>query len=155
MPTRPTVTVMAGVVTTAPPEQALSFPPTTTATTTSAPALSSPSTSLAPSAPTTSPAPATVNGDLYTNKWGDVQVQVSFNPDGSIASADAIRSPDRDRKSVRINDQAVPMLNRKVLTAQSSRVDTVSGATYTSRDYQRSLQSAIDAARTAGVTQLT
>jgi uncharacterized protein with FMN-binding domain len=33
-----------------------------------------------------------------------------------------------------------------VLTAQSARIDIVSGATYTSDAYQRSLQSALDKA---------
>jgi uncharacterized protein with FMN-binding domain len=62
--------------------------------------------------------------------------------------------PDGDGKSVGINDRAVPVLDSEALTAQSARVDTVSGATYTSRGYEQSLQSAIDAARAAGITQL-
>jgi len=36
----------------------------------------------------------------------------------------------------------------------SAVVDTVSGATYTSNDYRRSLQSAIDAANAAGITTI-
>ena len=56
--------------------------------------------------------------------------------------------------SVRINDRAVPQLNSEALTAQSADVDTVSGATYTSNDYRRSLQSAIDAAKAAGLTAI-
>lgn len=95
-----------------------------------------------------------VNGDVYTNKWGPVQVQVAFAPDGSLTSVDAVQVPFRDNKSVRINDRAVPVLNSEALTAQSAEVDSVSGATYTSVDYERSLQSAIDAARAAGITQL-
>lgn len=95
-----------------------------------------------------------VNGDVFTNKWGPVQVQASFNADGSLASVDVIQSPFSDRKSVQINDRAVPLLNSEALTLQSARVDSVSGATYTSVDYEQSLQSAIDAARTAGITQL-
>ena len=59
-----------------------------------------------------------------------------------------------DGKSVRINERAVPQLNSEALTAQSAEVDTVSGATYTSNDYRRSLQSAIDAARAAGLTAI-
>ncbi len=99
-------------------------------------------------------APAIVNGDVFSNKWGPVQVQATFATDGSLVSVDAIQVPVADRKSVRINDRAVPVLNSEALTSQAAQVDTVSGATYTSNDYERSLQSAIDEARVAGITQL-
>lgn len=95
-----------------------------------------------------------VNGDLYTNRWGPVQVQATFAVDGSLASVDAVQTPFRDGQSVRINDRAVPALNSEALGTQSAQVDTVSGATYTSVDYRHSLQSAIDAARAAGITQI-
>jgi len=52
------------------------------------------------------------------------------------------------------NDRAVPQLNSEALTSQTAQVDTVSGATYTSTDYRNSLQSAIDAARAAGLTAI-
>ncbi len=42
-------------------------------------------------------------------------------------------------------------MNSEALTAQSANVDTISGATYTSNDYRKSLQSAIDAAVQAGI----
>jgi len=45
-------------------------------------------------------------------------------------------------------------LNSEALTVQNADVDTVSGATYTSNDYRRSLQSAIDAANAAGITTI-
>ena len=105
-------------------------------------------------APVATAATTTVNGDVYTNKWGPVQVQVAFAADGSIASVDAVQTPYVDGKSVRINDRAVPVLNGEALAGQSAQVDSVSGATYTSVDYERSMQSAIDAARSAGLTQL-
>ncbi len=106
-------------------------------------------------APPASAATTLVNGETFQNKWGPVQVQVSIAPDGSLQSVDAIQTPYRDGKSVRINDRAVPVLDSEALQAQSANVHTVSGATYTSHDYARSLQSAIDAARSAGITQLT
>ena len=49
---------------------------------------------------------------------------------------------------------ALPILRSETLTAQSAQIDTVSGATYTSDAYIRSLQSAIDAAHLAGATAL-
>ena len=60
-----------------------------------------------------------------------------------------VQYPDDDGKSVRINQRALPELQSEVLTAQSAQVDTVSGATYTSNAYVKSLQSAIDEARAA------
>ncbi len=97
---------------------------------------------------------AIVDGAVFHNKWGDVQVEATFAPDGTLLAVTAPQTPSRDSKSVRINDRAVPQLNSEALTAQNADVDTISGATYTSNDYRRSLQSAIDAARAAGLTAI-
>ena len=115
---------------------------------------------VATSAPATTAAPANtgattvVDGAVFQNKWGDVQVEVTFAADGSIAEVTTLKTPYVDNKSVRINQRAVPQLNSEALTVQSADVDTVSGATYTSNDYRRSLQSAIDAANAAGITTI-
>ncbi|MEZ5229880.1 MAG: FMN-binding protein [Acidimicrobiales bacterium] len=105
--------------------------------------------------PTTSTPPATtpivVNGAAYSNRWGIVQVQATFDPDGTLTSVTTLQTPDGDRKSVSINNRAVPKLNSEALSVQSANVDTVSGATYTSNDYRRSLQSAIDAVQASGM----
>jgi uncharacterized protein with FMN-binding domain len=92
-----------------------------------------------------------VDGGVFHNKWGDVQVQATFAPDGTLLDVTTLQTPYRDGKSVRINNRAVPQLNAEALSVQSANVDTVSGATYTSNDYSRSLQSAIDAAALAGI----
>jgi uncharacterized protein with FMN-binding domain len=97
------------------------------------------------------PAPTVVDGGVFHNKWGDVQVEATFGPDGTLIDVTALRTPDDRSKSVRINDYAVPLLNAEALASQSAGVDTVSGATYTSNDYRRSLQSAIDAATQSGL----
>jgi uncharacterized protein with FMN-binding domain len=52
---------------------------------------------------------------------------------------------DRDR-SLRISQQAEPLLRNEALQAQSANVDLLSGATYTSEGYARSLQGALDKA---------
>ncbi len=104
--------------------------------------------------PTSAASTTLVNGAVYQNKFGNVQVQVEFAPDGSIVDAGTLQTPNQDGKSVRINDRAVPALTSEALAAQSAQVHSVSGATYTSHDYQRSLQSAIDAARASGITQI-
>lgn len=93
-------------------------------------------------------ADGTFTGDVSTNRWGDVQVQITV-ADGAITDVTVLEYPDEDGKSVRINQQALPTLISETLTAQSSDVDTVSGATYTSESYRASLQTAIDDARAA------
>jgi uncharacterized protein with FMN-binding domain len=105
---------------------------------------------------TAAPAAATVaafNGSVVETRYGPVQVQVQIT-DGAISEVAVVQYPDGDSKSVRINSRALPALRTESLTAQSADVDTVSGATYTSDAYVRSLQSAIDQARAAGATQI-
>ena len=96
-----------------------------------------------------------VDGAVFHNKWGDVQVEVTFAADGTTRrrhhAADPVRRRTRASAST---TRRVPRLNSEALTAQSAEVDTVSGATYTSNDYRRSLQSAIDAASAAGLTAI-
>jgi uncharacterized protein with FMN-binding domain len=96
-----------------------------------------------------------VAGDAISTRFGPVQVQATFAADGSLTSVDAVLFPDGDRRSLRINQVAVPILNREALSTQSAQVDIISGATYTSVGYARSLQSAIDAANVEGITLLT
>ena len=129
-----------------------------------APAAPSPTAdTAAPTAGTGSAAPArsaeparstVVDGAVFRNKWGPVQVEATFAPDGTLTDVAALRTPNDRGQSVRINDYAVPRLTSEALSAQSASVDTVSGATYTSDGYRQSLQSAIDLARQAGVTAL-
>ena len=49
-----------------------------------------------------------------------------------------------DRKSERINTTAEPILREEAITNDTADVAVVSGATYTSRAYAASLQSALD-----------
>ena len=46
--------------------------------------------------------------------------------------------------SQQISEQAIAMLRAEALSAQSARIDAISGATYTSAAYIQSLQAAID-----------
>lgn len=64
---------------------------------------------------------------------------------GRLVAVTALSYPsgDRDRE---ISSFALPQLEREAIAAQSSRIDTVSGATFTSDGYRRSLQAALDAA---------
>ena len=89
------------------------------------------------------------DGDRVVTRYGPVQVQAQFS-NGSITEVAVISSPDGDGKSRAINARALPQLRTEALAAQQAKVDTVSGATYTSDAYGRSLQAAIDEAQAAG-----
>jgi uncharacterized protein with FMN-binding domain len=95
---------------------------------------------------TATPSPATatktLTGAVEENRYGRVQVEVTFQGT-KITAVQVLQSPG-DRRSVQINARATPILEQEVLSSQSANIDTVSGATYTSDSYQQSVQSAID-----------
>lgn len=107
----------------------------------------------APVQPTqTRPAPATggqttktITGDVVDTKKGPVQVQITVR-NGTLTAVTAIKYPLRNQHEVQLNGHAVPRLNSEALAARSAQIDMVSGATYTSEGYRRSLQSALDKA---------
>ena len=109
-----------------------------------------------PVAPVAAPPVAAVarsgafDGAIVNTRYGPVEVQVQIT-NGRLAEVAVVEYPNGDRKSRRISAAALPTLRTEALSAQSARVDTVSGATYTSDGYTRSLQSALDTARRAGV----
>jgi uncharacterized protein with FMN-binding domain len=122
---------------------------------------STPTPSTSGSAPTATAAPTpttasgtktaayrdgTVQGPVISTRYGDVQVQVTISG-GAITDVTALQLPSRDGRSQRIASIAEPILRQEALTAQSAHIDLVSGATYTSDGYARSLQSALDSAR--------
>ncbi len=100
-----------------------------------------------------SPAPAlaagyrdgTWLGEAEYTKWGDVQVQVLIEG-GEVADIVMVQVPN-DRKSTSINNVATPILEGQAIAIQGADLDIVSGATYTSRTYAASLQSALDQAQ--------
>jgi uncharacterized protein with FMN-binding domain len=97
-------------------------------------------------------ADGTYVGGASQNRWGTVQVQVVYSA-GQITDVQILQYPNGDGKSVRISQRSLPTLIDEAISAQSADVNGVSGATYTSRSYVASLQSAIDAAKSAsGVT---
>ncbi|MER5206007.1 FMN-binding protein [Streptomyces sp. NPDC002825] len=91
------------------------------------------------------PVSGTYTGDSVATRYGPVQVRVTLSG-GRITEAVAVRTPSENERDREIAGYAVPMLTSETLTAQSAQIDTVSGATYTSEGYIRSLQSALDRA---------
>lgn len=94
---------------------------------------------------TTSGTTTTYNGDTASTRYGDVQVRITVT-DGVLTAAEAIAYPDQDGHSARINQHAVPVLNKAATAARSANISMVTGATYTSNGYIQSLQSALDQA---------
>jgi uncharacterized protein with FMN-binding domain len=84
-------------------------------------------------------------GDPIETPYGVVQVAVTV-AGRHIDNVSFVRLDAFDGHSQDINSQAAPILLRETITAQSAHIDTVSGATYTSDGYTRSLQSALDRA---------
>ncbi|MEU7379442.1 FMN-binding protein [Streptomyces sp. NPDC042207] len=89
-----------------------------------------------------------VTGDVARTEYGDVQVRLTVS-DGRITAAEAVRAP-QGGVSGQKSELAVPKLNQEAVAAQSADIDTVSGATYTSGGYKKSLQSALDRMKTSG-----
>ena len=100
-------------------------------------------TSTDPGASTTTNDTVTVVGSSVQTRYGPVQVSVTF-AGGQITDVQTLQAPGGHRESVQINARATPILAQEVVAAQSARIDTVSGATYTSEAYAQSVQSAID-----------
>jgi hypothetical protein len=86
-----------------------------------------------------------VLGTVANTIYGPVQVQAVVRS-GKIVSVTIVQQPSGTSEDVQIGQYAFPRLIAETLTAQSARVDAVSGATYTSDGYVRSLQSALDGA---------
>jgi uncharacterized protein with FMN-binding domain len=84
-----------------------------------------------------------IKGDAVNFRFGTGQVKVLF--DGTtIANIATITAPGGGYQQY--TDRAIPGMKAKILAAQSTRVAAVSGATYTSKAYAQSVQSALDKA---------
>lgn len=115
---------------------------TATAPTPSAPAISTPA-KTAPAA--SSAVNGSFTGSSTSTPYGSVQVQIVV-ANGTMTEVKALHLTDDGGRSVQISNAAAPILRSEVLSSQSARVSTVSGATYTSDAYLTSLQSALDQA---------
>ena len=92
------------------------------------------------------PTPAKVQravGDSVPNQYGNVQVKVTVQ-DGKLTRVTFLDLPYGDPISQSISDQVAPVLGQQAIDAQSADIAGISGATYTSDGYRKSLQSALD-----------
>ncbi|PWG59621.1 FMN-binding protein [Bifidobacterium catulorum] len=79
------------------------------------------------------------------NEYGEVQLQVTVK-DGKITAINAISYPNHTDRSQAISAQAIPELADRAISAQSSDIQFVSGATEPSTAFANSLQDAINQA---------
>jgi uncharacterized protein with FMN-binding domain len=99
----------------------------------------------ASSAPSAAAGTTTVTGSVAQTRWGPVQVQLTVSG-GKVTAVQVVQYPSSNGRDQEINAEALPILVRETLSAQSAQIDMVSGATVTSDGYLQSLQSALDRA---------
>lgn len=84
-------------------------------------------------------------GPTIQTRWGPVQVQLDIQ-NHKIVAVTLLKKPDSNAFTKFINDRATPVLINETVAAQSLKIDMVTGATFTSTGYVKSLQSALDTA---------
>jgi uncharacterized protein with FMN-binding domain len=84
-----------------------------------------------------------IDGNVANTAYGPVQVQVLVKK-SKIVKVNILEQPSSTAHDLQIGQFAFPQLIHETLTAQSARIDAVSGASYTSQGYIQSLQSALD-----------
>lgn len=87
----------------------------------------------------------TVTGAVASTQYGPMQVAVTLSGT-RITKVTVVQQTNVGAQSSQIDAMAIPTLNSEALSAQSARIDAVSGASYTSAGYKQSLQSALDQA---------
>jgi len=98
--------------------------------------------------PTTAPTAAqpsgatndSFTGDAVSMRYGIVQVKITVQ-NGKITDAQALQAPTGSND--RYTQMAVPRLREQTITAQSANIQGVSGASFTSYGWYKSLVSAI------------
>ena len=106
-----------------------------------------PGATAAPTAAATQTAPqpsgatdGSFTGDPITIRYGTVQVKITVQG-GKIVDAQAVKAPTGSND--RYTQMAVPRLREQTIAAQSANIQGVSGASFTSYGWYKSLVSAI------------
>jgi uncharacterized protein with FMN-binding domain len=84
-------------------------------------------------------------GSVADAYYGNVQVKATISS-GKITDVTFLQYPDTHSTSVYINQQAMPYLQQEAIKVQSSKVNIISGATYTSQAFIQSLSNALSQA---------
>ena len=144
-----TTATKAAAVATKKPTTTTKKSTTTTSSSSSTPSSSSNTTSAAPSAAATptkaaaSSVSGSFTGDAINVGYGMVQVKITVS-NGRITEASAVQAP--SGRSQRFTDYSVPNLRQQTLSAQSAAISGVSGASYTSYGWYKSLITALQKA---------
>ena len=113
----------------------------TTSTQTSAPAPATPTpVKTATTAPTVNSVNGTFTGPVVDVSYGNVQVQITVT-NGKITDAQALIAP--TGKNDKYTKMSLPTLRQQTLAAQSTSIQGVSGASYTTYGWRKSLQGAM------------
>ncbi len=84
-----------------------------------------------------------ITGQPANTVYGPVQVQLIVRAK-KIVSVSILQHPASTIEDIQIGEFAFPKLISETVSAQSAKIDAVSGASYTSAGYIQSLQSALD-----------
>ena len=95
-------------------------------------------------APADSGGTRTALGNSEQYGYGALAVKVTCAA-GRITDVSVASLQTAEQYSQSLAQQVIPMLRNEVLSAQSARINGISGATYTSEAYAYSVQSALDA----------
>ncbi len=85
----------------------------------------------------------TVTGHVANTVYGPVQIQLVMR-NSKIVKVAVLQQPMNTIHDIQLGEFAFPKLIGETLTAQTAKIDAVSGASYTSEGYIQSLQSALD-----------
>ena len=114
------------------------------------PRSNAPATTTAPTGTNAAPPPSTATpgthsavGQAEQYGYGVLSVKVTVSG-GKITDISVVQLQTAEQYSQSLAEQVIPMLRNEILSAQSTRVNAVSGATYTSEAYAYSVQSALD-----------
>ena len=89
------------------------------------------------------PGETAITGTVASTVYGPVQIQLIVR-DNKIIRVSILEQPDGTIHDLQIGQYAFPQLIKETVSAQSAKIDAVSGASYTSVGYIQSLQSALD-----------
>jgi uncharacterized protein with FMN-binding domain len=138
---------VTGVPTKSATKPSTSNPTTSTQTQTSAPAQTQATTPATPTpvktattAPTVNSVNGTFTGPVVDVSYGNVQVQITVT-NGKITDAQALIAP--TGKNNKYTKMSLPTLRQQTLAAQSTSIQGVSGASYTTYGWRKSLQGAM------------
>ena len=139
-----TPTVVQNTPATSAPTQSATKPSTTKPSTTK-PTASTQTSAPAPAqtqatTPTVNSVNGTFTGPVVDVSYGNVQVQITVT-NGKITDAQALIAP--TGKNDKYTKMSLPTLRQQTLTAQSTSIQGVSGASYTTYGWRKSLQGAM------------